>query len=317
MELIDRYVHAVGQHLPARSRADVEAELRSLLTESLDERAAAAGTQPTEALARDVIREFGPPREVASRYNPQPQYLIGPTLYPVYLTVLKIQLVVVAGISLFVLITGLSRHPGETRSFFEVVLRAGETLFGAVVDTWGVTTLIFALIELAVRHKTDGPAAWDPDRLPPVQDPDRVSFVGTVVSLYLLATVAAIFNFFPQWVGVLAVNDDGGRVVSLLEPGFRQYLPFLNAWWAAAFVLDVIVLRHGSWRRATRWAEVGLDLASAMIAGAIVLGPPVFRYDHFVKLGIGVVLALAVVRAGVRTYRLLRAVPAREPWQAR
>ena len=34
MELIDRYVHAVGRQLPRKKRADIEAELRSALTDS-------------------------------------------------------------------------------------------------------------------------------------------------------------------------------------------------------------------------------------------------------------------------------------------
>jgi hypothetical protein len=39
MDLIDRYAHEVGQYLPNRLRADVEAELRSLLTDSVEEKA--------------------------------------------------------------------------------------------------------------------------------------------------------------------------------------------------------------------------------------------------------------------------------------
>ena len=51
MDLIDRYAHEVGQHLPHRLRADVEAELRSLLTDSVEEKARQAGIPADEALA--------------------------------------------------------------------------------------------------------------------------------------------------------------------------------------------------------------------------------------------------------------------------
>jgi hypothetical protein len=316
MELIDRYVHAVGQHLPGPLRADVEAELRSLLTESLEERAAASGVEPTEALARDVIREFGTPRDVAARYDTRPQYLIGPPLYPVYLTVVKIQLAAVAGVSLFMLITGFYVKPGVAATLPAVLARAGGAFLSGVIETCGVTTLVFALIELAIRNRPAPGATWDPSKLPAVDDPDRVSFVGKIIWLYLVAVVAAIFNLFPEWVGILAVDDAGARVVPLLEPAFRRYLPFMNAWWAVAFVLTVVVLRDGRWRRATRWWEVGLDAFNAAICAAILLGPPVFRYDHYAKLGLAVFLAVTIVRGGVRAYRLVRAAPRPEPWKA-
>ena len=38
MDLIERYVHEVGRHLPHKVRKDVQDELRSLLSDSLEER---------------------------------------------------------------------------------------------------------------------------------------------------------------------------------------------------------------------------------------------------------------------------------------
>ena len=90
MDLIDRYVHEVGEHLPYRLRADVEAELRSLLMDALEERAGAAGRPPDAELAAVVLREFGAPRDVAQRYSPEAQYLIGPRLFPAYKRTLQI-----------------------------------------------------------------------------------------------------------------------------------------------------------------------------------------------------------------------------------
>jgi hypothetical protein len=316
MDIIDRYVHAVGQHLPGPVRADVEAELRSLLAESLEERAAASGTPPTEALARDVVREFGPPREVAARYSTRPQYLIGPPLFPVYVRIVKIQLAVVAGVSLFMLITGFYARQGEAQTLLTVLGRAWAGFFNGVANTCGVTTVVFALIELAIRRQPTRAATWDPAQLPAVDDPDRVSFVGKIVWLYLVAVVAVVFNYFPEWVGVVMVDDGGARAVPLLEPAFRRYLPLLNAWWAVAFILTIVVLRNGRRTRTTRWWEVGLDLFNAAICAAILLGPPVFRYDQYAKLGLAVFLAVTLVRAAVRAYRLVRSAPGPEPWKA-
>ncbi|MGE5326983.1 MAG: HAAS signaling domain-containing protein, partial [Deltaproteobacteria bacterium] len=78
MELIDRYVHEVGEHLPERMREDVEAELRSLLTDAVEARAREASRPVDDEIISRVLREFGQPQEVARRYAPEAEYLIGP-----------------------------------------------------------------------------------------------------------------------------------------------------------------------------------------------------------------------------------------------
>jgi hypothetical protein len=82
MELIDRYVDRVAEYLPKDS--DIPDELRSLLHDALEQRAAKAGRPPDQAMAVALVREFGEPEEVAWRYAPddQPHWLIGPGLYP-------------------------------------------------------------------------------------------------------------------------------------------------------------------------------------------------------------------------------------------
>jgi hypothetical protein len=44
MDLIDRYVVEVARHLPAKNAEDVAAELRSLLTDAFEARAARTAT---------------------------------------------------------------------------------------------------------------------------------------------------------------------------------------------------------------------------------------------------------------------------------
>ena len=77
MDLIDRYIAEVGRYLPAKNRADIQAELRSSLVDNLEAR---AGENPSEEDTAQVLKEFGPPRKVAASYWPEGQYLIGPRL---------------------------------------------------------------------------------------------------------------------------------------------------------------------------------------------------------------------------------------------
>ena len=315
MELVDRYVHEVGQYLPSRLRADVEAELRSLLTESLEERARAAGRPADAQLAADVVREFGVPRDVASRYAPEPQYLIGPRLYPTYRTAVKIMIPVLAAVVLVLMVIGQFQHQGEPPSIAPFI-RATESFLSSVLFNLGVMTLIFALVERAMQQQEAAGTAWDPATLPPVNDPDRISYFGRIFALYVIAALALLFNFFPEWVAVSVFKGDQGSAYPLLTPDFNRYMPLINTWWFFAFILNLVVLRQGRWRRATRWADVGLELFNAVILLLIVIGPPVFRYDLLIKVVLQWFLVFSAIKVCVMLYRLL-VRRTFEPWTRR
>jgi hypothetical protein len=315
MELIDRYVHEIGEHLPWNLRADVEAELCSLIMDSLEERARTA-QQPADArLAEAVMREFGPPAEVAKRYLPEDQYLIGPRLYPAYKLVVKIALIAVAAVSgVLVLATTLSSALGHGASLDLLVLarRIWEVIWGIFINL-AMVTLVFAIIErVRPRREARGPA-WSPAMLPPVKDPDRLSQAGMVVQMYLILALAVLFNFYPEWIG-MAIVDGRVHLTNFLLPTFFTYMPLVNIFWALDFALHLIVLRQGRWRRETRVAEFALGLYGAMILYLVIIGPPCFRLDVVVKGALKGVLALVLFGSAVRLYRLLTRRPF-EPWR--
>ncbi|MCU0617915.1 MAG: hypothetical protein MUD17_12650 [Gemmatimonadaceae bacterium] len=67
--LLDDYVGDVVRRLPVAMRSDVGMELRGLLEESLRARADACGEPISEALTFELLRSFGEPVEVATRYE--------------------------------------------------------------------------------------------------------------------------------------------------------------------------------------------------------------------------------------------------------
>jgi hypothetical protein len=312
MDLIDRYAHEVGQYLPHRMRADVEAELRSLLTDSVEERARAEGVAASDALAGTVLREFGTPKDVAARYGPEPQYLIGPRLYPIYVVSVKVMLPVLAALVVALVVAGRFQEPGEQPSLAVFIRATGKFLWGALVNL-GIMTLVFALVERAMRTREAAGTGFDPSRLPPVEDPDKISYFGRIFAIYMIAVLALAFNVFPGWVAIFVFHGNEGTVYPLLAPEFDRYLPLLNAWWFLAFVLNLVVLRQGRWRRPTRWADFGLEVANALILLVIVTGPSVFRYDRPIKFVVTWFVVFSGVSACVMLYRLLRRRPA-EPW---
>lgn len=310
MDLIDRYVHEVGLNLPAQLRVDVEAELRSLLNDSLEERARTAGRVADDTLAGEVLRAFGRPKDVAARYAPQARYLIGPRLYPGYVLAVKIMVAVLATVILVLLALGRYHRPGDLSVVEPFIRAAGSFLSGAFFNL-SLLTLAFAIAERASPGETGRP--WDPATLPPINDPDRVSYFGRIFLLWATAAVAVLFNFFPPWVGVVAIHNTDVRVIPLLLPEFARYLPLLNIFWAASFALNLIVLRHGRWRPASRWADLGLTVLNGVVLVIIINGPPVFEYDPFVKLGLGIIVVIISIDCCVRLYRLLTRSRA-EPW---
>src|SRR5688572_33401385 len=92
MSLIDRYVAAVGRHLPEKDRADIEAEIRSMLEDMLDERSERGGqTGPSadDRVIAEVLEQVGDPRLLAYKYAPPRRYLIGPGWYDIYVKTLQ------------------------------------------------------------------------------------------------------------------------------------------------------------------------------------------------------------------------------------
>ena len=64
MNLIDRYVNAVADRLPEKMREDLSKEIRSLIEDTLDDRAAQTGKSPNdETLVTEVLKSFGSPRK--------------------------------------------------------------------------------------------------------------------------------------------------------------------------------------------------------------------------------------------------------------
>src|SRR5687768_10678460 len=87
MELIERYLNEIGRRLPPKTRDDILAELRSVIQDKLDERVPEG--QITRAHVIEVLKSMGSPKKVAASFAGE-RYLIGPSLYPTMIRVMKI-----------------------------------------------------------------------------------------------------------------------------------------------------------------------------------------------------------------------------------
>ena len=309
MELITRYVNEVGRHLPKSVRTDVQTELHSLLTESLEERAREAGRPADRAMVVELLREFGEPEEAAERYLPPAPSLVGPKLFPTFRLVMTIVLAIVGGVFALKLLNAAFRMPPE--EFLQHVGATGADAMNNALMNFGLVVLIFAIIERVAARKAqrEGPqvkAAWDPEKLPEIKDRETIKTGDHVFAIYAAVIFAVVFNFYPEWVGILYRRDHVWHVISFLRPEFHVYLPLLNIWWASVFSLNLFVLREGRWTPQTRWAEFGIGIAGMAITTLIILGDPVFVYDRIIKAILKVALVIAGIENTVRFFRAVR-----------
>ena len=97
--LIDRYLAAVSENLPAKQRNDTVTEIRSLIQDALDDRSKAEGRPPDDEMMAEVLKQFGSPEKIVAPYLPE-KYLIGPRLFTPFITVVRIVLPIIAVLSL-------------------------------------------------------------------------------------------------------------------------------------------------------------------------------------------------------------------------
>ena len=154
MNLLERYLQAVGQYLAPGTREDVLAELRVNLQAEMDARAEEREGPLTESEAAAILKAHGRPVIVAARYLPQ-RYLIGPEVFPIYLLTLRKTAPLVV---LFYFVGRLatfmfSPNPG---AFAASIARSFVQLVPVLLLFWGVVTMTFAILDYV--HSQHGQA---------------------------------------------------------------------------------------------------------------------------------------------------------------
>lgn len=161
MDLIERYLAAVRQNLPADKADDIIAELHDELATRQEMREDALGRPLRRDELTAMLREFGHPLVIAARYRSQ-QYLIGPDIYPFYLFALRVVLTIGA-ISL-VAIGIVSAVLGDG-NLVRMFVRITGDLWGFFFTAVAAVTLSFALFE-RYGGPIDQLYRWTPEHLP-------------------------------------------------------------------------------------------------------------------------------------------------------
>ncbi len=289
MEVLERYLYEVGRRLPVKQREDIVKELRSLLGDALDART--QGREATEADVDAVLREFGSPAEVASRYAGE-RYLIGPRMFDLYWLVLRIVVLCMAGGLLIALAVELATDTSTIDGALRRLLEFVPNLLTAAFTAFGYVTAIFFLVERAsARKELRMPLEtkeWNPKDLPriPVRV-DRVGPVGPIVAILFTLFGMWLFNLHPELVAFVFTLNEGTAhlqwIPLLSTVGLAAYLPLWNIGWVATLILQSFLLAKGRWQFGTRIAHAALQFFSIGVFGYMMAGPSILDPNAFVS----------------------------------
>ena len=263
MELINRYVHEVGRHLPRKNRGDIQVELKSTLADMLEDRVEG---EPTQEDVEQLLIEFGTPQQVAASYWPQGQYLIGPSLFPLFRMVVGIVLLVFVIVQL--VLFGIAVVFNQEIFTFLDVLEIFSGMIGSVFTTFGIIVIVFAILQRFDVKPDAEDEEWDPKQLPQIDDGETVSRGGMVAEITFSLVIIAFLLFLPDKIGV-RLNPFSEII---LNPVIREYIPLLIVSIMLGIFVDVILLWRGRWETGTRLAKIGTNLFSIYVLTVLLAG---------------------------------------------
>jgi large-conductance mechanosensitive channel len=274
--LIERYIAAVSEQLPAKQRKDVTTEIRSLIQDALDDRSKTEAQLPDDRMITQVLKEFGPPEKIVAPYLPE-RYLIGPRLFPTFLLVLRIALPIIAVLVLVTSWIGTNIPVGLTTP--EIVTQATRSIgnaFSAVVTAFGNIVLIFAILQWTVPEfrsmdvaKT-GTREWDPHQLKAIREPDKIKRGELITEVVFTLLALIIFNFYFDRIGIYNNLNGQWSFTPILTEAFRAYIPWMDLVWVLTIILDIEILRRNAWNTLTRIFTILLSAFSIAISASLL-----------------------------------------------
>jgi len=245
VELLDRYLYEVRRYLPPAQQDDIIAEISDAIQSQCEERERQLGRPLTDLEEATIVKAFGHPKIVASRYQPA-QYLIGPEIYPFYWYTLKIALVATLALELLGALVAALLAPAPLPAFLKNIAVMWPTIFLVL----GVVTFIFVALERTGSSSNVlaklGIDKWNPRALPRATLGEVPRFSLLIEALANTLFMLWVLNFLPLRHAVGYIMDASGGDKALLPlaltPGWHPLL--LLAFIAAALIVlqDFVLL---------------------------------------------------------------------------
>jgi hypothetical protein len=313
---IDRYLYQIEKKLPQKNRADLIAEIKSNLYDEIEGKY--GNHEATEKEILQFLQENGSPSKIAWSYRGSTQALIGGSLYPIYLLVLKIVLPA-SMIGIFVA-TGISIGFGS-QTFWASIGNLLSSILQVAITAVGMVTVIFVLIERfadpdelkqEIKNKP-----WNPKELPAVPLKKNVLKRSDSIATIAFLTLFIIgFNYFSNSITWFYSANETRLVMPFFKKEIlNQYLPWLNAFWISNIIFHIVLLIRNRWNTGFRLLKIGFDWAGLGLFLWIVSNPTLFAlqdsplYDLFfpmARIAIAFLIGITVVESGRTFYKMLK-----------
>lgn len=310
--LIETYVGDVVSHLRRKQRNDVAYELRSLLAEELQGRAAEAGRDADSTMTLDLLEAFGRPADVAGRYRTAGFTIIRPSDAP------RFAWVGLGGVALQWVLSLIATFaapvaPGLPGMDWLSRLGGWWLTWGLGSFWWPGFLVTLALLAGAMGTRRRSSAKTTPPWVVTL-DRDRVRRPGFVlvaafgiVGASLVLAVPTLASWAPDLPRPLL---DGFA----LDGGFLSWrAPWVLLLWAANVSLAVVVLVGGRWSPLTRRFAIVLDILWIALLLVWVVSGPIFiaeSTDTTTKACLLVVAAVLLLDVVLRARRLVAPIHA-------
>ncbi|MDZ4762297.1 MAG: hypothetical protein SGJ21_14635 [Alphaproteobacteria bacterium] len=241
--LVERYLAAVGRRLPPGQQSDIVAELREAITAKIETVEGGTGATASKADVSDILKSFGNPLIVASRYTGR-DHLIGPDLYPYFWPAQRAAI----GVGLIVVIAIASVRALGMDEPARMIPHVLNDAFHLAIFALGAVTGVFVGLD-RTGAGVKLVAGWNPALLP---DDHVRAPKGLFDSVFALAWDAI---FILWWVKAVTFpnqlpgrSGEGGASLLLSDAWAPLYLPVLALalLTAAVHVADIL---HPGWSR--------------------------------------------------------------------
>ncbi len=280
MNLIDRYVFAVTEYLSDKNRKDVADELRSNIEDMLPD-------QPTDQDIRKVLEKMGNPRKLAHEYNPTKRYLIGPTLFDSYISLLKlvtgIVVSVILGITIF---TWVLNFP-ESSNYVSLITDLISNTIGAVVQAAVWVTLIYAILERTGVSEGEMPFSkkdWTVNDLPTdvVPPSKKISRAETGLSLFFTLLFVSVLYFNPNLIAMYIHENSTKKIIPLFsEERLALYLSAIILITLVQLAFIVWKFIQNKWNLPLAIANVVQNIASCILISCLLLDKQIINQEFF------------------------------------
>jgi hypothetical protein len=289
-DVIESYVHDVARRLPPKKRDDVAFELRALLTDELQGRAAAVGRTPDGDMAVDLLRAFGRPSETAVRYH-TPFTIIAPS------DTWSFMVAAIVGGPVVALL-----YPASEPGGYNVLANAA----------WlGVLVVVFGIKSLILRSQPDA-FRWRPH--PVRRDPSVASRTGNVARALLLAALLVLYLDPGRVTEALTGGRISAQTLAYSDSFASPWrMPWLVGLLVALIGLHLVVAGAGRWRVATRWTQIAVTFSAGVQLGWHVSYGNIFSDPQIDAQLLPVISMVAGVFALVATIELYRAYTSVRP----